>query len=1040
MDPNRVLGPHRSTPRSVSSLRQRLCVPECSGKVRRSVKDLLQTADGESAANARSRARSLDTVHARELVRAKLFTGPPTPLSIGRFEVLVRIGAGGNGVVYAARDPKLDRKVAIKCLHGERVGQGSQAHARLVREARTMARLSHPNVAAVFEVGSFDSPLLSGSTLYVAMELIDGDNLDAWQRAATRGVHEIVDAYLQAARGLAAAHDLGVVHRDFKPHNAMIDGSGRVRVLDFGLARSHEGDEIHEIDTAPEAGRPAAPGSTSILGSCSGGRLTRSDAIVGTPAYLAPESLQGRPVTAKSDQFSFCVSMFEALYGQRPFQGPTLSAVLSAIALGKISTTPPRRDVPRDLDTILRRGLSLDPDERFATMHDLAAALERAMQPRHARAVTGFAIGIAALLWVAWPANAGSGRCSTVSWMRDTWDERDHEGLRAAFAASGSPIAQDTLERIVPALDDYATRLGSAYTSACEGKSEGAPKSAAASEAALTCLTANREALEATTSVLAQAEHETVNRAVAMVSALPSIDACVGAGAHDSTPFIPDDPELASAVQEVRASLAEASSHNRAGHRERARRLADDALRRAEDLGYEPVVAEALYWRALVSGPESTGEHEEARRRLEAAYWLAVRLGHDEVAAAAAAGMIADLQPSEDGLALAQTWVRHAQSALARLPEGAPKPHSEMLLAYSDLLSRAGDLEAALARAQEALQIRAEAGLDLSRAQLQLGTALAQVGRYDEATQAVDAALDELAERFGPAHPDRIVYLANAASVDVERGDLEQAAERLAAAREVAARFAETNPLRISAVAMNQGVVAHMQEDYETAIEYFVEADRVLAEHDPEGIEIARNAVNIASLYFAIDQYEPGLQFARKAVQMHEERVGPRHLGTGSAHTILANILLELHRMDEAERHYRQALEILSEALPPDAAALAPALANLGNFYKRADRCAEAIDPFERALAIHQRQGEVSKSTIQLQFRLAKCLWDAGGDRARAVKLARQALDEARSDELSAPGMTWSEGVEPEKIEAWLERHRLGTGTRTGTESARGAD
>ena len=270
---------------------------------------------------------------------------------IGRYTVRRIIGAGGMGVVVAAHDPELGREVAIKLVN--RADEHSRS--RMIREARAMARLKHPNVVTVHEV------LRSGDRASIVMELVEGGDLSAWRKQRPRGWREIIAAYVQAARGLAAAHRAGLVHRDFKPSNALIDGDGVVRVTDFGLVRS---------STSPEEDVSESDGA-SILDAT----LTRTGDVVGTPAYMAPEQHAGGPLDARTDQWALACSLYEALYGYRPFDGASRGALSDAVLAGKLRDEPARTDVPRQIRAAIRRALSVDPAHRFATLDDFIVAL-----------------------------------------------------------------------------------------------------------------------------------------------------------------------------------------------------------------------------------------------------------------------------------------------------------------------------------------------------------------------------------------------------------------------------------------------------------------------------------------------------------------------------------------------------------------------------------------------------------------------------------------------------------------------------------------
>jgi serine/threonine protein kinase len=280
---------------------------------------------------------------------------------IDRYELEECLGAGGMGVVYAARDSKLQRRVAVKLLRPGRSDQtSSDARKRLLREARTLARLSHPNVVTVFDVGEH------GDQLFVAMELVEGGSLGTWLRRAQRTPDEIIDRLLEAARGLAAAHQAGVIHRDIKPDNILVGPDGRARVTDFGLATPVDAQSLRG-----EATRPSITDTRS---------LTRTGALLGTPVYMAPEQLDGN-ADARSDQWSFCMTLYEALAGVRPFVADLVARV-PAIREGRLAPPAAGRHVPGWVRRIVLRGLRADPGERWPSIGAIVEALARGRAQR----------------------------------------------------------------------------------------------------------------------------------------------------------------------------------------------------------------------------------------------------------------------------------------------------------------------------------------------------------------------------------------------------------------------------------------------------------------------------------------------------------------------------------------------------------------------------------------------------------------------------------------------------------------------------------
>ena len=305
---------------------------------------------------------------------------------LGRFVLLRLLGQGGMGVVYEAYDPQLDRRVALKLVRSDQRDPGSQGRARLLREAQALARVSHPNIVPIFDVGVLDEHV------FLVMEAVPGEELGDWQREPGRSWEDILGVYVSAGRGLAAAHAAGLVHRDFKPSNVKIRPGGRPCVLDFGLAREREpeperaaasssadaraqlSEALGELPVEP-LGPTMTPESPAPTSSSAEPRLTRTGAMVGTPAYMAPEQLGEGAASPASDQFSFCVSLWEAVYGQHPFGGSSLAAMLGRAARGELADPPRSSEVPDWLGQVLRRGLRLAPSDRHPSLDALLTEL-----------------------------------------------------------------------------------------------------------------------------------------------------------------------------------------------------------------------------------------------------------------------------------------------------------------------------------------------------------------------------------------------------------------------------------------------------------------------------------------------------------------------------------------------------------------------------------------------------------------------------------------------------------------------------------------
>ncbi|HEY0134413.1 MAG TPA: serine/threonine-protein kinase, partial [Nannocystis sp.] len=438
--------------------------------------------------------------------------GMTLPARIGRFAVLEPLGSGGMGLVCAAYDSELDRKVAIKLLRPQTATAGkiALAQARLLREAQAMARLAHPNVVTIHEVGTH------GDQVFIAMEFLFGLTLKRWLRRARRPWQEVLAVFLQAGRGLAAAHAAGLIHRDFKPDNVMVTEDtrtgklDRVRVFDFGVVQETREAAVRQSShslrtpspdgrrvTTPEPERriersssedlPSEPlrrilrSSLPLLGevtpmdsqewvppsidsSLPGDEiyatgLTAAGALVGTPLYMAPEQYDGT-ADARSDQFSFCAALYEALYRRRPFGGDTAARLQQAKLMGAIRRPPRNHEVPAWLHRIVIRGLASNPARRFPSMDALLAELARDHGHRTPRALIGLAVALglvglgAALAWSL--ARAPGDPCiSAAASLAPAWNPDRREQIQAAFRGSGRPYAHSTWSTIEPRMDSY---------------------------------------------------------------------------------------------------------------------------------------------------------------------------------------------------------------------------------------------------------------------------------------------------------------------------------------------------------------------------------------------------------------------------------------------------------------------------------------------------------------------------------------------------------------------------------------------------------
>jgi eukaryotic-like serine/threonine-protein kinase len=533
--------------------------------------------------DARPGSDSLARGQARARLVATLFGEPVEPVQVGRFLLLERLGHGGMGVVYSAYDPKLDRRVALKLLHG-RADQDARGHTRLVAEARALARLSHPNVVPVHDVG------VIADKVFLVMELVAGQTLRAWARQTPRSWRDVLDAYLQAGRGLAAAHAVEIVHRDFKPDNALMGDDGRVRVVDFGLARQRLDEDTPGQEDDYGAGLLRAPERA-------GASAPAAPMQSGTPAYMAPEQFAGAAVGPAADQFSFCVSLYEGLYEQKPFEGESLAQLADSARAGRLRVPPRDSRVPAWVHAALCRGLAPDPGERHGSMSALLAELSR--DPDRTRRRRLLALGIAGLAAVAIYSLA-RGHASVVevcqggpAELARIWNPARRDRIARALEDTGRAYADAIAPRVLGGLERYGEAWTGMRHEACMSHQRG-EQSSDMLDRRMRCLDGRLVALDRALAVLEELDASSLGHVVQVVERLPSMPYCADREALAAEVPPPEDPALAARVQALRARLRGVDALESAGRYPEALAVARAIAGEAGTLQHGPVEAEAL--------------------------------------------------------------------------------------------------------------------------------------------------------------------------------------------------------------------------------------------------------------------------------------------------------------------------------------------------------------------------------------------------------------------------------------------------------------
>jgi eukaryotic-like serine/threonine-protein kinase len=714
---------------------------------------------------------------------------------LGRFVVLGLVGRGGMGEVYAAHDPELDRKVAIKLLRGRTgrsLGDGDGA-TRLMREAQAIAKVSHPNVVVVYDVGTFDG------RVFIAMEFVGGHTLAYWMQAQKRSLAEIVDVFIAAGKGLAAAHEKELVHRDFKPENVMVATDGQVRVMDFGLVRLAIDREKLPGETTPSAPRPPLSGrnndplSTQILTNTPGypigsttpwealtGNITRVGAIIGTPAYMSPEQFLGQPADFRTDQFSFCVSLYEALHGQRPFQGVNLSELAANVIAGRVNREGFDPRVPPAVQRALMRGLSVDPEARFPSMEALLAVLQQV------QALSGrnrFAAGAAAKLAGIWEMRDGDSAPETSVKAE----------IRAAFLATGKFYAAAAFEATSRILDRFARLWTELYVDACEATHVRGEQSAEVLDLRMTALKEALEDLRALCRELRQARPEVVENAVNAANALGTLERCADVKLLRAILRPPEEPATREIVERLQVRLSEVRALVRVGRMADGLKAVAPLESEARRVGYAPLLAEALLLRGILH--ENVGDLDQAARTIEEAVWTAELCRHDEVAAEAAASLVFITGHVQSRFELGEVWGRHAETVLRRIG-GHDLIKGWLFNNRASLRSTQGRLREALEDVHSAIAAKEKAlGQDDPDVALSLGNAalyLDEMGETGQAAEYLQRSVKIMQGTLGLDHPKAAIPLTNYADLLNRLGRFDEA--RDTAERALAVFERETDP------------------------------------------------------------------------------------------------------------------------------------------------------------------------------------------------------------------------------------------------------
>lgn len=835
--------------------------------------------------------------------------------ALDRYVILDRLGAGGMGEVFSAWDPVLDRKVAVKVLRPDFEGSelGEELKERLLHEAQALAKLSHPNVVTVHDVG------LAGDRVYLAMEFAEGRTLKQWLEQKPRPSWQAtLEVFLAAGEGLAAAHAQGITHRDFKPDNVVVGSDGRVRVMDFGLAH---GQAKTKATDEPHRRSITGPG-----------------AMLGTPAYMSPEALHGQATDFRSDEFGFCVALYEAFYGFRPFEGATPGALAVEIEQNRVRAPPRDVRVPKRIHQLVLKGLRANPAERFQTMRALLIQLGRRRSAREQNlavaSVAALAVLAAGLTVLA--TYRAKTRCAEVDTrLAAVWDPSVKRSVKRSFEATQKPWAAAAWRDVEARLDEYAAQWLTMRRAACEGSLERNDEQLGQE---ILCLSRRLSDLEAATQLFTNADAEVVERAVATAGALQPLASC-----RQVTAIVHRTPE----GETTRAQLSAVKTRVDAGKYADALALASELAARAGAANDLPTYAEARLWMAIAK--MRTGDAKAADTFVEESI-LAAETAHDDELQAR--GWVERIGFSAmNAQADADRWVRFARAALDRVGKPAELEASfannQGVLAYYR-----GQYAAAVEAHQRALTLRrqllGEKHPLVARSHSNLGVAFKLLGRLDDARAQYEQALaiEELV--LDPSHPQVADTLNNLGNVLQAQGS------------PTGARRALERSLRIKEAAFGK-----------------------------DSIPVAVTLTNLGALLLDLEDLPEAEAALRRALEIKEQRTGADSLTVAVTLTNLAHARRSTKRWAESIALDERALGIRKARQGEQHLDLAYNLTGLGEAKLQSKDVAGAKAALEQALALRRERGLERATTA---YWLARALDGSKDTRTRSL------LEEAVAD------------------------------------------
>jgi tetratricopeptide (TPR) repeat protein len=877
-----------------------------------------------------------------------------------------------------------------------------------------MARLRHPNVVVVHDVGVVEG------RVFVAMEFVEGTTLSRWLLDDERSLPAILEVMRGAGAGLAAAHRAGLVHRDFKPDNVLVGGDGTVVVTDFGLARA--------LDTAePVAGPGQASSSTSHATSSVGilaSPLTVSGAMIGTPAYMAPEQFERGDPGPAADQFSFCVALHQAVYGVRPFAAASIAELVASVTQGRVVDPPQGRRIPSWLRRLILRGLAVDPRQRWPSMDVLLDRLARnpSGRQRQIAALVGAAalagtIGVLAAKPIVQPAAVPSDPCPRADdELAQVWDDAKREAVRSAFAATNVPYAATTIETVVGELDEYAVAWLDSRQAACRATRVDGTQSETLLDLRMACLDRRLNELAVRVEALAAVDTGLIERAVEFVDRLVPVDVCADQERLASTALRPEDPAQRTEVDALIAELDRVDAQLAAGK-------IDDALveharalvARADAIGHEATRAEASYRLARVY--YNLERPKDAREQFERTLAAAAAGRHDRLAAVTWIDLVALVGDDLDRPEEASTLGQSAELAVAR-DGNRPDQRATLATNLGTVMRLKGDFAKAIELHTEAVELRrtlyGDESLQVASALNNLGNAYNSSGDLERGLGLLEQSLAIRRRAYGDSHP-RVAEAINNIGVSLHgMGRFADALARFEESHAVRrALWGDDHPLVVSTLNNIGGTLSDLERHAEAEV---VQRRALATLEKLYGADSSRLALALNNLANTLDRrnrYDEALVVHQRALALRRKHDGERTMPVAMSLTNIGVTLESLGRTKEAREHFERALAII-DAIAPDHPDSVHALVRLAELALADAKPLKAGELASRVVGINETTKAAPIRRAEAEFVLARARWDTG-DHRRAVEHAER----ARTTLQGAGG----HADFAEEIAAWLAIH-----------------